>query len=222
MKRLGLPIAVSLSIHLARAALFAFGAFSLYRMEAGGGGGGRGGVVSVWIARPDGQISGDASSAEPRRKGRVSTSKGPIVHADKRPEAGIAASERAASAAAGSNHPSSDGSEGAGGGSGGGVGGGLGAGIGRGSGGDPTLAKIWRKINRSKYYPQGAKERGIEGSPRVTFTIAEDGSVGSIKLASSCGEALLDEAARETIRRAAPLPHYPRPITLTVKYSLQD
>ena len=42
------------------------------------------------------------------------------------------------------------------------------------------------------------------------------------KLAAKQGHAILDDAAKETVRRAAPLPFYPQPITLTVKYSLAN
>ncbi|MFH0799111.1 MAG: TonB family protein, partial [Pseudomonadota bacterium] len=88
--------------------------------------------------------------------------------------------------------------------------------------GDPALQRIWKRINSSKYYPQIARSRRIEGAPRVTFAIGEDGSVKSAGVATSCGEALLDEAAVEAVRRAAPLPFYPGPITVTVRYSLKD
>ncbi len=203
MKRLRLPLTLSLGIHAALAALLFWGAFSIYESERGGAG--SGGVVSVWVAGPDGESAGD---------GRVSPAR------SVRPPSGAMQSSEPASrqiqGAAGG------GSQATGEGSGEGVGSGQGAGMGSGSGGNPVLARIWKKINRSKYYPEGAKSRGLEGSPRVTFTISEDGSVESVALASSCGEALLDDAARETIRRAAPLPFYPGPITLTVKYSLAD
>ena len=56
--------------------------------------------------------------------------------------------------------------------------------------------------------------------PRVTFAIGEDGSVKWVRLARSSGTAILDEAALAAVRRAAPLPYYPAPITLAVKYSL--
>lgn len=205
MKRYRLPIALSLAIHAALAGLFALGAFSIYRMEEGGGG--PGGVVSVWIADGDGPSIGLERTVKrhpPSRRSEEMTTRTP-----RREINGAAAS-------GGSEE------KGFGGGTGDGAGGGTGSGVGSGLGGDPALAQIWKKINRSKYYPENAKARRIEGSPRVTFTIAEDGSVQGVAIAASCGEEILDDAARETIRRAAPLPFYPRPITLTVKYSLAD
>jgi TonB family protein len=62
----------------------------------------------------------------------------------------------------------------------------------------------------------------MTGMPRVTFAIDGGGGVSWVRLASSCGNRILDDAAVATVRRAAPLPYYPTPITLAVKYSLGD
>jgi TonB family protein len=108
-------------------------------------------------------------------------------------------------------------------GSGGGFGGGHGGGIGPGKGkGDPRLSRIWLKINRSKYYPRMARKKGLEGSPRVRFAIDSNGQIDSVQLVKSCGIPELDEAAIETIRRSSPLPSYPKPITLAIRYSLSN
>lgn len=87
-------------------------------------------------------------------------------------------------------------------------------------GGNPVLARIWKKIDSNKYYPSAARRMGIAGAPRVTFEIAEDGSVKWVKLAETSGDWMLDDAAVETVRRAAPLPYYEKPITLAVRYSI--
>lgn len=88
--------------------------------------------------------------------------------------------------------------------------------------GNPTLAKILKRVGAFKYYPSLAKKNGLEGTPRVTFAINEDGSVKTLAISSSSGQQILDDAAIETVRRAAPLPFYPKAITLAVKYSLKD
>ncbi|MBI4126446.1 MAG: energy transducer TonB [Deltaproteobacteria bacterium] len=88
--------------------------------------------------------------------------------------------------------------------------------------GNPTLTAIWKKINRAKYYPLVAREQKLEGAPRVQFQIDNDGNVTTISLVDSSGSDILDDAALETIRRAAPLPAYPEPITLAIRYSLQN
>ena len=209
MQRLHLPIAVSLALHAAIAAILFWGAYSLYEKETGGSG--TGGVVSVWIAGPAGEtIGAEAPASVPRRAAPRPSA---VMHA-------TAQAPQAAAAAASAGGAPAANATGTGGGEG--VGTGQGAGVGSGSGGNPVLAKIWKRINSSKYYPETAKRQKMEGSPRVTFSIAEDGSVANVAIAASCGMAILDDAAKETVRRAAPLPFYPQPITLTVKYSLAN
>lgn len=88
--------------------------------------------------------------------------------------------------------------------------------------GDPRLMRMWKKINRSKYYPLHARRNSWKGKPRVTFKTGKEGQIEYVRLAKSCGITLLDDAAIKTIRRAAPLPHYPKPITLTIRYSLRE
>jgi TonB family protein len=106
---------------------------------------------------------------------------------------------------------------------GGGSGEGAGAGYGSGKGeADPRLTEIWRKINRSKYYPEIARKEGLEGAPKVGFKVSLDGKVSEALLVKSCGHEILDKAALETIKRSSPLPFYPKPITIAVRYSLKD
>lgn len=87
--------------------------------------------------------------------------------------------------------------------------------------GDPRLAAIWKKINKAKYYPETARGEGLEGSPKVTFSIGLSGKVTNIEVTTSSGNKLLDEAAVETVKRSSPLPFYPQPITIAVRYSLK-
>ena len=86
--------------------------------------------------------------------------------------------------------------------------------------GDARLTKIAGRINGAKFYPAKAREALIEGAPKVSFSIREDGSLQNLGIVSSSGASLLDEAALEAVRRAAPLPFYPDPIVLTLRYSL--
>ncbi len=103
--------------------------------------------------------------------------------------------------------------------SGGGTDGGIGAGS---LTGNPILTKIRQKIERAKYYPPEAKRQKIEGRPEVTFQINPDGTLANATLKSSSGNENLDNAALETVKRAAPFPYYERPISLAIKYSLND
>jgi len=101
--------------------------------------------------------------------------------------------------------------------------GGSGEGVGSGTGpGDPRLVTIWKKINRAKYYPEMARRQGVEGAPKVAFSISEDGKVGGVKVVESSGNEILDNAAVEAIENSAPLPFYPKPITIAVRYSLKN
>lgn len=197
MIRMRYSIACSFAIHLIAIGSIWWGA-SLFVLSDGGGSGSPG-VVSVWISAGDGSSLGEGAKRPAPR------AKAPSIAAQRTPASPPSESPAGPPAA----------------GSGDGVGGGSGSGIGGGSGGDPRLAEIWKKIDRAKYYPEIARLRGIEGSPRVTFSIREDGSVGRVDLAKSCGEAILDEAAKEAVVRAAPLPYYPAPITLAVRYALR-
>lgn len=100
--------------------------------------------------------------------------------------------------------------------------GGTSSGYGSGPGSDPTLSAIWQKINRSKYYPVLAKRQGIEGAPRISFEIGENGKIKWANIVKSSGEESLDKAALEAVTNASPLPYYPKPITLTLRYSLKE
>lgn len=84
------------------------------------------------------------------------------------------------------------------------------------------LAQIRAKIERAKRYPRAARRMKIEGRPTVLFQINSDGSVKYVKLAKTSGNGILDKAALETVRDAAPLPYYENPITLKIKYELRE
>lgn len=194
----GKPLTFSLVIHALFIITAVWGASyfgAAYLSDLGGGG--RGGALSVWIAEtPEGA---DTQISKTSLNSQKATAVKKINTAEQTSDA-----------------------EALNGGEGSGIGTGTGEGLGAGKDGDPLLKNIWRRINSSKYYPQIARRQGLEGTPRVTFLIGEDGSVKSVDIATSSGEAILDDAAKETVRRAAPLPYYPKPITLAVKYSLKD
>lgn len=96
-------------------------------------------------------------------------------------------------------------------------------GLGQGSlNGNPILTKIRQKIERAKYYPPEARRQKMEGRPEVTFQINPDGTLASASLKSSCGNNLLDQAALETINRSIPLPYYEKPISIAIKFSIEN
>lgn len=53
-------------------------------------------------------------------------------------------------------------------------------------------ASVMAALARAKRYPEGARDRGVEGRAVVTFTLSRDGTVGSVRLARSSGVAALD------------------------------
>ena len=70
--------------------------------------------------------------------------------------------------------------------------------------------KVYAKLRRSLRYPSEAKRKRIRGEVHVSFTVSRSGGVGGVRLARSSGSPVLDNAALETVRRAAPFPEIPR------------
>lgn len=68
---------------------------------------------------------------------------------------------------------------------------------------------IARKLNAALSYPAEASRRKVKGQARVQFVIDASGRVGSVEVVTSSGSAILDRAAIETVRRAAPFPPIP-------------
>ncbi len=69
--------------------------------------------------------------------------------------------------------------------------------------------KVRARLTRALRYPSEARRGGIKGDAQVRFTVRADGQVASIALARSTGSPILDEAALEAVRRAAPFPKIP-------------
>lgn len=66
------------------------------------------------------------------------------------------------------------------------------------------LAQVKRRIEREWRYPLLAQERGLTGKLVIEFAIRQDGGLTRLHLADSSGVSILDDAALEAIRRAAP------------------
>lgn len=56
----------------------------------------------------------------------------------------------------------------------------------------------------NQHYPEQAKRQRITGDVRLMVIINEDGTVKAIRLLESSGSAILDEAAKQSVRRSAP------------------
>lgn len=69
--------------------------------------------------------------------------------------------------------------------------------------------KIVAKLKRMLRYPAQARRQGIRGETRVSFVVVADGSVSAVRVVGSSGSDILDNAALEAVRRAAPFPPIP-------------
>jgi len=69
--------------------------------------------------------------------------------------------------------------------------------------------KIVSKLRRALRYPAAARREGLRGEVQVAFTVSASGGVGGVRIVRSSGSSVLDKAALETVRRAAPFPAIP-------------
>lgn len=78
---------------------------------------------------------------------------------------------------------------------------------------------IVRRVEELKRYPASARVDRAEGKVVVKAVINEDGSIGEVNVFQSSGYPALDEAAVETMQRAAPfhLPHSLGQPRITIK-----
>jgi len=112
---------------------------------------------------------------------------------------------------------------GSGSGSGRGVGSGRGRGVGSGSALQGYLHTIRQLLEKQKDYPRMARRRNMQGVVIVMFTIAAGGQIESSSVSRSSGHDLLDEGARNTIKRVGRFPPFPAELNrqkLTIKIPL--
>ena len=69
--------------------------------------------------------------------------------------------------------------------------------------------QVVTRLRRALSYPAQARRQRITGEVHVSFTIAANGGVSGVSVVRSSGHAVLDEAARQTVHRAAPFPAIP-------------
>jgi protein TonB len=108
-------------------------------------------------------------------------------------------------------------------GSGPGVGSGQGRGVGSGSALQGYLHTIRQLLEQQKDYPRMARRRNMQGVVVVMFTIAAGGQIESARVSRSSGHGLLDEGARNTIKRVGRFPPFPAALNrqkLTIKIPL--
>ena len=71
------------------------------------------------------------------------------------------------------------------------------------------LKALESHISRYQRYPEAARRDGVHGKVQLVFSMLRDGTVTDVRIESSSGYSVLDQAAIDTIRRAAPLPRIP-------------
>ena len=74
------------------------------------------------------------------------------------------------------------------------------------------FARIKRQIELSWDYPSEAQRKGITGELTLRFQISRDGNLTNIRLINGSGYNVLDEAALQAVKSAAP--YYPFPVTI--------
>jgi TonB family protein len=142
------------------------------------------------------------------------------------PEDGLVAAARAAAGGpGGAGGPGDAGGPGGGvAGARGGAAGGLVAGVGHGGGGggtgDPGRL-IAARVGAHKHYPTLARRRGLEGLVLVEFAVGPAGHAVDLAVIQSAG-AVLDEAARDAVRRAGPLPAVAGRVQVPLRFRLTD
>lgn len=76
------------------------------------------------------------------------------------------------------------------------------------------LEQVQRRIEQEWRYPLLAQERGLTGKLVIEFAIRQDGRLGRLRLADSSGISILDDAALQAVRRAAPYAALPEAMGL--------
>lgn len=69
--------------------------------------------------------------------------------------------------------------------------------------------KVVSKLRRSLRYPAAARRARLRGEVHVAFTVTGGGGVSGARVVRSSGSPVLDQAALDTVRRAAPFPPIP-------------
>jgi TonB family protein len=85
------------------------------------------------------------------------------------------------------------------------------------------IAKIVEKIKKNKKYPDSARSENIEGKIKLKIFISKSGELEEIKILSSSGYKILDNAAIDTVKRASPFNSIPDEIgrgSLTLKLDI--
>jgi protein TonB len=75
--------------------------------------------------------------------------------------------------------------------------------------------ELLRHLAKYKRYPDDARRRGAEGVVKLKFVVDAEGNVLSYEVVGSSGNASLDRATLEMLRRAQPLPEPPKELLIS-------
>lgn len=95
------------------------------------------------------------------------------------------------------------------------------SGGGGGGSGETDSRRLRERIESRIVYPEDAIRRGQEGEVLLRIRIGEGGVPQEIRVARSSGARTLDEAARNGVVRAAPLPSLPGWFEVPIRFSLR-
>lgn len=90
-----------------------------------------------------------------------------------------------------------------------------------GSGDSAGLVALRARIEERIVYPAEAVRRGQEGEVLLHIRIGREGIPQEIRIARSSGARVLDEAARDGVERASPLPSRPGWVEVPVRFFLR-
>jgi len=69
---------------------------------------------------------------------------------------------------------------------------------------DQFYALIRRHIQQALFYPASARRRELTGTVLLEIVLRSDGGIGRVEVLRSSSHQMLDDAAVETVKRAAP------------------
>ena len=82
-------------------------------------------------------------------------------------------------------------------------------------------AEALARIIAHRRYPDLSRRRGIEGTVRLSFRVAPDGRVIDLRVVKSA-DPELDDAAREAVADASPLPLFDGRVEVDLDFRLQE
>jgi protein TonB len=90
------------------------------------------------------------------------------------------------------------------------------------------LQRLMAQLAKHKTYPPELKKQRLDGTVQVGFRIAADGTISQVRVVTSSGHRLLDDAAMAMVRNASPVPAIPSSLqrqamtlVVPVSYTLQ-